>query len=162
MSAQSSRPSSAPSSATSAGSDQPKQSAHGHYLDRLPRLHGINTAILGGIATNWVVKATAMDASDLGYRVIVPEACSASITAEIHLFAIEKVLPDIATISTADDLMHLRGAVMRLGDPCVLLFDVGDKPRVAQSSGRVWTLLSAIVIVFHLEGPDGRHGSGRW
>jgi nicotinamidase-related amidase len=32
-----------------------------------------------------MVEATAMDAADLGYRVIVPEDCSASITAEMHL-----------------------------------------------------------------------------
>ena len=77
----------------------------GTELDRLLRLRGIDTVILCGIATNWVVEATAMDAADLGYRVIVPEDCSASIAADMHLFAIEKVLPDIATIATADDLI---------------------------------------------------------
>jgi len=77
----------------------------GTELDRLLRLRGVNTVILCGIATNWVVEASAMDAADLGYRVIVPEDCSASITAEMHLFAIEQVLPDIATISTAADLI---------------------------------------------------------
>lgn len=77
----------------------------GTELDRLLRIRGINTVILCGIATNWVVESTAMDAADLGYRVIVPEDCSASITAEMHLFAIERVLPDVATITTADDLI---------------------------------------------------------
>jgi nicotinamidase-related amidase len=78
---------------------------NGTELDRLLRIRGVNTVILCGIATNWVVEGTAMDAADLGYRVIVPEDCSASVTAEMHQFAIERVLPDIATISTADDII---------------------------------------------------------
>lgn len=77
----------------------------GTELDRLLRLCGVTTVILCGIATNWVVEATAMVAADLGYRVIVPSDCSASVTAAMHLFAIESVLPDIATISTAADLI---------------------------------------------------------
>jgi nicotinamidase-related amidase len=77
----------------------------GTELDRLLRVRRVDTVILCGIATNWVVEATAMDAADLGYRVIVPKDCSASVTGEMHLFATEKVLPDIATICTADDLI---------------------------------------------------------
>lgn len=62
------------------------------------------------------------------YRVIVPEDCSASVTAEMHQFAIEKVLPDIATICTAVTSSLLSGGV-----------EARDTP-IAGDSGEVWHL----------------------
>ncbi len=69
----------------------------------------VHTLILMGIATNWVVEATARHAADADYRVIVLEDCCASLSVEAHNFAIANILSLIAEVSTSKEfLMNLK------------------------------------------------------
>jgi nicotinamidase-related amidase len=64
-----------------------------------------NTIILMGLWTNYVVEATARHASDMGYRVfLVREAC-ASNTVENHEFALNRILPTICYVVSAQDVL---------------------------------------------------------
>lgn len=67
--------------------------------------HDVNTVVLTGLWTNWVVEATARHASDMGYRVFIPRECVASNNFENHDFAINRILPTICyVVGTADVL----------------------------------------------------------
>jgi biuret amidohydrolase len=71
--------------------------------------HDVNTVVLTGLWTNWVVEATARHASDLGYRVFVVADACASNTPANHAFAIGTLLPTICyVVQTQDVLAALR------------------------------------------------------
>lgn len=65
----------------------------------------VNTLVLTGLWTNWVVEATARHASDMGYRVYIPRECVASNTFENHNFAINRILPTICYVVTVKDVL---------------------------------------------------------
>lgn len=67
--------------------------------------HDVNTLIVTGLWTNWVVEATARHASDMGYRVYIPRECVASNTFENHDFAINRILPTICYVVKANDVI---------------------------------------------------------
>jgi biuret amidohydrolase len=70
--------------------------------------HDVNTVILTGLWTNWVVEATARHASDMGYRVFIARESVASNTFANHDFAINRILPTICyVVSTKDVLASL-------------------------------------------------------
>ena len=72
--------------------------------DRLQK-RGIDTVVLTGVSTHLTVQATALAASDLGYRVvIVSDACSAD-SAETHDNAL-KALSLLCEINSADDVLR--------------------------------------------------------
>lgn len=58
-------------------------------LDRLLRLRGIDTLVLTGIATNFVVEGTAREAADEGYRVVVLRDCCETHSEEMQRFSLE-------------------------------------------------------------------------
>lgn len=69
----------------------------------------VNTVVLMGLWTNWVVEATARHASDMGYRVFLVEDACASNTTENHEFAIKNTLPTICyVVSSATVLAALK------------------------------------------------------
>ncbi|MBI4594221.1 MAG: cysteine hydrolase, partial [Candidatus Rokubacteria bacterium] len=53
----------------------------------------VNTLIVCGLWTNYVVEATTRHAADVGYHVIVVSDCCASNNEENHRFAMERILP---------------------------------------------------------------------
>ena len=55
--------------------------------------HQIRSLVLGGVATNFVVEATARYCDDAGFAVTVLEDCCAGPSPELHAFAVEKILP---------------------------------------------------------------------
>lgn len=67
--------------------------------------HDVNTVVLTGLWTNWVVEATARHASDMGYRVYIPRQCVASNTFENHDFAINRILPTICHVVNVKDIL---------------------------------------------------------
>lgn len=69
----------------------------------------INTLILVGLWTNYVVEATARHAADLGYHVIVVADCCASNNEQNHEFAMTRILPTIATVAGLDDVLAALG-----------------------------------------------------
>jgi nicotinamidase-related amidase len=82
----------------------------GTELDRLLTRKGIDTLVLAGFSTSFVVEGTARDAVDRGYRVVVLEDCCSSQTADMHQFAVQVVLPLLGEVTTVDELIQaLRG-----------------------------------------------------
>ena len=78
----------------------------GTDLDLQLRRRGIDTIVLGGIATAIGVESTARNAWELGYNVVVaPDACSAP-GEGLHDFSITRILPRIARLR-ASDTLHL-------------------------------------------------------
>lgn len=69
-------------------------------------LKGIETLILTGVATNFVVESTARTAADLDYEVIVIEDCCASLNQEMHDFSIKNILPNIAKVISSKELLE--------------------------------------------------------
>ncbi len=65
----------------------------------------VNTLVLMGIATNWVVEGTARYATDADYRVIVLEDCCAGISVEAHDFSITDILSAIAEVSSSEEFL---------------------------------------------------------
>ena len=78
----------------------------GTELDRYLRLRGIRTLTLCGVLTNFVVEGTAREAVDRGYAVIVLADCCAALDDDQHRFALEKILPMLGTVTTADAFEH--------------------------------------------------------
>lgn len=66
--------------------------------------HGITRLVIGGVATNLVVEATARAADDAGFAITVLEDVCASPNTEWHRFSTENILPLFATVTTADTL----------------------------------------------------------
>jgi nicotinamidase-related amidase len=81
----------------------------GTELDRLLIRQGIGTLVLAGFSTSFVVEGTSREAVDRGYRVIVLEDCCASQTAEMHQLSVQTLLPLLAEVLTADELIDALG-----------------------------------------------------
>lgn len=71
---------------------------HGTELDLQLRRRGIDTIVIGGVATNFGVESTARDGWQLGYAVIVAEDASTSVGADMHEFAVTRTLPRVSRI----------------------------------------------------------------
>jgi len=65
----------------------------------------INTLLLAGVATNFVVESTAREGSDLGYEVIVVRDCCTANSEEAHQAALNTSLPHLATIADSDEVI---------------------------------------------------------
>lgn len=76
----------------------------GTDLDLQLRRRGIRTVVIAGIATNMGVESTARSAWELSYDVVIAEDATASRSAELHAFAIDNILPQIARIAACDAL----------------------------------------------------------
>ena len=63
----------------------------------------VTTLILCGVATNYVVEATARDAADAGYEVIIAEDCCSTLSEEDHQASL-KSLGLLATISNSTEI----------------------------------------------------------
>ncbi len=66
---------------------------------------GINTLLLAGVATNFVVESTAREASDRGYNVILVGDCCTSVSQEAHDIALNTALPFLATIADSAEVV---------------------------------------------------------
>jgi nicotinamidase-related amidase len=66
---------------------------------------GISTLIIAGLATNFGVESTARAAHDHGYRLFLVADAMASLDAEWHAFAIDKIFPLLGTVCSTDDLL---------------------------------------------------------
>jgi len=74
---------------------------HGTDLDLQLRRRGIDTLVLGGVATNFGVESTARQAWEMGYKVVVVEDACSSTTATLHEMSITAILPRIARVTQA-------------------------------------------------------------
>jgi nicotinamidase-related amidase len=63
----------------------------GGALEQTLRSLGVHTVALLGIATQYVIKATAQDALTLGFEVVVLEDCCTDVNPEIHEATLEEL-----------------------------------------------------------------------
>ena len=80
---------------------------HGTDLDTQLRRRGIQTVILGGVATNMGVESTARDLWELGYQLIFAEDAMTSRSAEMHSFAVKQVFPMIGQVRSAEQILEM-------------------------------------------------------
>ncbi len=82
---------------------------YGSDLAALLTTRGIDTLLLSGVATNFVVEGTAREAADRGYNVVIVGDCCASASQEIHDAALSTTLPFLSTISNLDEVIAALG-----------------------------------------------------
>ena len=82
---------------------------YGSDLAALLATGGINTLLLSGVATNFVVEGTAREAADQGYNVVIVGDCCASASQEAHDAALNTTLPFLSTISNLDEVIAALG-----------------------------------------------------
>jgi nicotinamidase-related amidase len=81
----------------------------GTELARLLTLYGVDTLVLGGVATNFVVEGTARDAADLGYAVVVLSDASETMTDELQRFSLE-ILSMLGAVISVEEFGEIVGA----------------------------------------------------
>jgi nicotinamidase-related amidase len=74
---------------------------YGTELDLQLRRRGVRAIVLGGVATNFGVESTAREAWERGFEVVIAEDAISSLSAEMHEFSIQHILPRIAVISSS-------------------------------------------------------------
>jgi len=72
--------------------------------ERLARTN-LNTLLLAGVATNFVVESTAREASDLGYEAVIVRDCCTSVSDDMHEAALNTSLPHLATITDSEEVI---------------------------------------------------------
>lgn len=77
---------------------------YGTALDSMLRSRDIDTVVLMGVATEFVVEAAARHAADADYRVIVLEDCCASFSEEAHRASLH-IMDHLATLGTSADFL---------------------------------------------------------
>jgi nicotinamidase-related amidase len=77
---------------------------YGTEMELQLRRRGVQTIVLGGIATNIGVESTARDAYERGFAIVLAEDLCASQSAEMHAFAIGNILPRISRVVQSEDL----------------------------------------------------------
>lgn len=78
---------------------------HGTELDTLLRRRGIDTLIVGGVATNFGVETTVREGWSHGYSVIVAEDASTTFSAAMQDFPMKFVFPRIARVRTVGEIV---------------------------------------------------------
>ena len=76
---------------------------YGTDLDFQLRRRGVDTIVLGGVATNIGVESTARQAWELGFAVVVAEDLCATHSADMHAFAVEKIFPRLSRVVASAD-----------------------------------------------------------
>jgi biuret amidohydrolase len=77
-------------------------------LAPLLRIAGLDTLVLTGVGTNTCVLSTALDAYNLGLRVIVVADCTTSLNGnDLHLFALENIRRTIGWVIDVDMFVKL-------------------------------------------------------
>ena len=76
----------------------------GTALDSMLRSRDIDTVVLMGVATEFVVEAAARHAADADYRVIVLEDCCAAFSDEAHRASLH-TMDHLATLATSTDFL---------------------------------------------------------
>ena len=71
---------------------------YGTELDQQLRRRGVDTIILGGIATNFGVESTARAAFDRSYKLIFAEDAMSSMDGEAHQFVCKNIFPKMGRV----------------------------------------------------------------
>jgi len=68
-------------------------------------VHGIETVVLGGVATNLAVESAVRHAADCGLQPVVVEDMCASTRPDLHEFAVEHTLPMFARVVSSSSIL---------------------------------------------------------
>jgi nicotinamidase-related amidase len=82
---------------------------YGTELDLQLRRRGVQTIVLGGIATNFGVESTARDAYERGYAQVFVEDAMTSLSAEAHEFVVKNIFPRIGHVRSTDEVIASLG-----------------------------------------------------
>jgi len=77
----------------------------GTALDSMLRSRDIDTVVLMGVATEFVVEAAARHAADADFRVIVLEDCCAAFSDDAHRVSLH-IMDHLATLATSADFLE--------------------------------------------------------
>ncbi len=77
---------------------------HGTDLDVKLRRRGIDTIVLGGIATNFGVESTLRAGWEHGYNMVVVEDACTTVSQELHEMAVNRVFPRISRVARSGEL----------------------------------------------------------
>lgn len=77
---------------------------YGTELDLQLRRRGIQTIVLGGVATNIGVESTARDAWERGYALVFVEDATTGMSAEMHAFAFKYIMPRLGRTVKAKEI----------------------------------------------------------
>lgn len=83
---------------------------HGTDLDLQLRRRGIDTVVLGGIATNMGVESTARPAHEHGYHVVLVEDATSALHADDHAFAFTRIFPRLGRVASTAQVLAALGA----------------------------------------------------
>lgn len=80
----------------------------GNDLEQYLRDQGVETLVLAGVATGMAVGTAAFACADRFFNLIVPEDTATDGNAELHDIVFKAMIPAIALVTTADDVIaHL-------------------------------------------------------
>ena len=77
---------------------------YGTDLDVQLRRRAIKTIVLAGIATNMGVESTARQAWEHGYNLVIVKDATTSLSAEMHAFSINEILPRLGRVCSSTDI----------------------------------------------------------
>jgi nicotinamidase-related amidase len=78
----------------------------GTDLERLLEARGVDTIVLGGIATNFGVESTARQGTGLGFAFVIVEDACTSRDGDAHRFAFEQIFPRLARVRKRADVIE--------------------------------------------------------
>ena len=78
---------------------------HGTELEPVLRERGVQTVLVTGVSTNVGIPGACLEAINRGFTAVVPEDCVAGSSREIHDFQIRNIVPLLATVATAADVI---------------------------------------------------------
>jgi nicotinamidase-related amidase len=78
---------------------------YGTALDMQLRRRGIDTLVMGGIATNYGVESTARDAYERNYAQVFAEDAMTSMSEEAHHFSVEHILKRIGRVRSTEEVI---------------------------------------------------------
>jgi nicotinamidase-related amidase len=78
---------------------------NGTHLANVLRARDVDTLVLMGVWTNFVVEATARTGADSSYRIVVVTDGCASDTEEHHQFFVDTILPKLGIAATANEVI---------------------------------------------------------
>jgi nicotinamidase-related amidase len=79
--------------------------SHGSELWAIVERLGLSTLVVAGVSTNMAVEGTVRGAANRGIRVVVVEDCCASVPDEWHRFSVQNILPLLADVVSAADVI---------------------------------------------------------
>ena len=80
--------------------------SYGTQLYPVLRMLGRTTMLMSGVSTNLAVEGIVRASVNRGFDVVVIEDCCASYPDEWHRFSIENIMPLLATVTTAEEVIR--------------------------------------------------------